>query len=82
MGTWGEDGGDRVWDKVGALGVKVGFRTRLGVRVGRPGFTARVWPMRVLTLPIFLRLNKTYSEGSTVPLSSAAMTLTGARRRG
>ena len=38
--------------------------------------------MLMLTLPIFLRLNKTYSEGSTVPLSSAAMTLTGARRRG
>jgi len=63
-------------------GVRVGFRTRLWVGVGRLGFTTRVWRMLVLTLPIFLRLNKTYSEGSTVPLSSAAMTLTGAKRRG
>tara|TARA_B100000795_G_scaffold173913_1_gene131257 strand:- start:110 stop:310 length:201 start_codon:yes stop_codon:yes gene_type:complete len=64
------------------LGVRIGFGTRLRVRVGMLGFTARVWRMLVLTLPIFLRLNKTYSEGSTVPLSSAAMTFTGAKRRG
>ena len=81
MGTWGEDGGDRVWGKVGAS-VRIGFRTRLRVGVGRLAFTARVWRILVSTLPIFLRLNNTYSEGSTVPLSSAAMTLTGAKRRG
>ena len=64
------------------LGVRIGFRTRLRVGVGRLGFTARVWCILVSTLPIFLRLNNTYSEGSTVPLSSAAMTLTGAKEKG
>ena len=64
------------------LGVRMGLGPGSGVRVGRLGFTARVWRILGLTLPIFLRLNKTYSEGSTVPLSSAAMTLTGAKRGG